>query len=99
MASTPQSMTSFGAIQIKNAGTDGKYASVQHRIGRWITTILTNTVTNTVTVSLGQSVTYVKRGFYSIGNQYEYWSNTNRDAPPPSGHSLIDITVIGEIVG
>jgi hypothetical protein len=51
-------------------------------------------VTNIITV---QSVTFIFRGFYLAGNTYEVWTGLSRNTPPPSGHTLQDITVIGEL--
>lgn len=46
-----------------------------------------------------QQATFVLRGFYPTSGQYEVWSGTSRNTPPPSGHVLNDITVIAELVG
>ena len=40
------------------------------------------------------SITYFKRGWYATNRVFEYWLTTNPDAGPPSGHVLIDITII-----
>lgn len=56
-------------------------------------------VTTVVSGSGGGSLnsTFIFRGFYAAGNLYETWQGTSRNTPPPSGHSLIDITVVGEL--
>lgn len=52
-----------------------------------------------VTVILPSGDLYLLRGFYAAGNQFEFWQSTNRDQPAPSGHTLLDVTVIGVIQG
>lgn len=43
------------------------------------------------------SVTYFFRGFYPTTGQFETWSGSSRNTPPPSGNSLVDITVTGPL--
>lgn len=38
-------------------------------------------------------VTYRFRGYYIAGGVFEVWTSTNRNAPPPSGHALVDVVV------
>ncbi len=45
----------------------------------------------------GSAFTYFFRGFYPTSGQYETWSGPSRNAAPPSGHVLIDITITGII--
>ncbi len=40
---------------------------------------------------------FILRGWYAAGSTFEYWSDTVRDKPPPSGHVLQDVTVINQI--
>lgn len=54
------------------------------------------TIVNTI-VNVLPSITFIFRGFYVAGGVYEVWSGTTRNALPPSGHSLSDITVVGEL--
>lgn len=35
--------------------------------------------------------TYLMRGWYAAGAKFEYWLETDQTAPPPSGHTLLDI--------
>lgn len=48
---------------------------------------------NTVVVS--PSITYRMRGYYVTGAAFEFWTTLTPFAVPPSGHSLIDTTIIG----
>ena len=41
------------------------------------------------------SVFYVLTGFYLAGSTRETWSGNSVNTPPPSGHSLVDIIVMG----
>jgi hypothetical protein len=41
----------------------------------------------------GKVTTYIKRGWYTIGQQFEYWQTTDPKGSPPSGHTLLDITI------
>lgn len=50
-----------------------------------------------ITSSVPAEVTYYKRGYYTLGAQFEYWRTTNPDAGPPSGNPLLDITIIGQV--
>lgn len=54
---------------------------------------------STVSTSTSNSTTFILRGFYVAGGKYEFWTSTSREGLPPSGHTLIDVTVIGEIKG
>ena len=49
------------------------------------------------TVITVNPVTYVLRGFYSLTGQFEYWQSGAVNSTPPSGHSLLDVTVISVI--
>lgn len=51
----------------------------------------------TTTTVVGTSQTFLFRGFFPSSGQYETWSGPSRNTPPPSGHSLIDITITGII--
>jgi hypothetical protein len=50
-------------------------------------------------ISNANATTYIIRGFYLGSGQYEYWESPTRTSSPPSGHSLIEVTVVGEIKG
>lgn len=89
-----QRMASTDAIQIKDSGTNGKYYAVRHNVGTWVSAA--TATSSSIVVVTTTSITYNKRGYYSAGAAYEYWQSTNRDAPAPSGHSLLDVTVISE---
>lgn len=54
-------------------------------------------VTTTIVLSVTSSITYYKRGYHAATGQYEYWRTNVRDDGPPSGNTLIDITVVGEV--
>jgi hypothetical protein len=49
------------------------------------------------TIFVTGSIQYFKRGFRLATGQFEYWRTGVRDNGPPSGNTLIDITVINEI--
>ena len=50
----------------------------------------------TLILTTERPITYRKRGYLASTAQYEYWLTTIRDAPPPTGNPLIDITVVSE---
>lgn len=51
----------------------------------------------TVVVQGGTSQTFFFRGFFPGSGQFEFWSGSSRNTPPPSGHSLVDVTVTGVV--
>jgi hypothetical protein len=51
-----------------------------------------------VHVPVENIITYVKRGYYVAGAAFEYWKTLVSTAPPPSGHPLLDVTIIQTIV-
>ena len=56
----------------------------------------TGSITNVTNVTV-QNVTFILRGWYPTTGQYEVWTGLSRNTPPPSGHTLSDVTVIGEL--
>jgi hypothetical protein len=36
---------------------------------------------------------YKMRGWYTLGNSYEYWITTDPNSLPPTGHTLLDVTI------
>lgn len=57
--------------------------------------VSTSTVVTTTTV-ISTVTTYLFRGYFSSSGQFEYWSGASRSTPPPTGHVLLDVTVIGQ---
>lgn len=56
--------------------------------------VFTTSVTGSVTGSTS-TTTYVLTGWYRAGASRETWSGTSINTPNPSGHALVDITVMG----
>lgn len=92
MAATDRTPVPNGLGSIVPLRNDLPVASVPQGFGT------TTVVTNTVTVQVSQVFTYQKRGWYSVTGLHEYWRSTDPNAPPPSGHALFDITVVGREV-
>lgn len=51
--------------------------------------------TGSVTGSAPSTVLYVLTGYYLAGSTRETWSGASVSTPAPSGHSLVDIIVMG----
>lgn len=62
-------------------------------------TATTTTVTTTVVVYNDRPIFYYKRGYYVAGATFEYWRSTDPNSSPPSGNSLIDISIVGRVTG
>lgn len=84
------------AKQVKSIAPDGRFYSRRHSVGEWLLITSPSTSTTTTLILTGSSTTYNKRGFYVAGGEFEYWRTRNIDEGPPSGHTLIDITIIGQ---
>ena len=61
--------------------------------------VTTTTTTVTVTVYNDRPIFYYKRGYYVAGATFEYWRSTDPNSSPPSGNSLIDISIVGRVTG
>lgn len=63
----------------------------------YTTNLFSFTTTSTVTGSGGSftAVTYVLSGYYIAGATRETWSGPSINTPTPTGHPLVDITVMG----
>lgn len=83
MASTAQQMAAIGALQIKDAGTDGKYAQRKRTFGSWATTMVRPTL-------------FKMRGFNASTGQFEYWLALNPNQGPPNG-DIVSNTVIADV--
>jgi hypothetical protein len=65
--------------------------------------ILHNTivsVSSTIVVvsgSGGGTFAYLLRGYYPTGNAFEFWLGSTPQTSPPSGHVLIDTTIIQKL--
>lgn len=63
----------------------------------------TNTFTNTAGNGNGNggggstTHSYLMRGYYPSTHQFEFWVTTTPDSAPPTGHALIDITIVQQI--
>lgn len=57
--------------------------------------LLPTGTTQSNTVVISTTITYRMRGYYVVGAAFEFWTTTTPFASPPSGHSLIDTTIIG----
>lgn len=53
-----------------------------------------NTSTTTITTTTQAQYQFKKRGFYPTTGQFEYWVSTDEFSNPPSGNTLIDVTVL-----
>lgn len=73
-------MGSVGAMQVKDAGHDGTYASIMHNTGQWKTTMIS-------------PVIYKMRGFNTSTAQYEFWLANNPRQGPPSGATVTNKTI------
>lgn len=60
--------------------------------------IFTNTAGNGNGFGGGSTVhSYLMRGYYPTTHQFEFWVTTAPNSAPPSGHVLIDITIVQQI--
>lgn len=91
-------MAEFTTIPDKLTSQLSPYTQVGQVQG-WISPVAPSGGGNTTVIVTVQQATFVLRGFYPTSGQYEIWSGTSRNTPPPSGHTLNDITVIAELVG
>jgi hypothetical protein len=91
-------MAEFVALPDLLTAQLGNYSQVGQGPG-WISPIAPFGGGSATVIVNVQQATFVLRGFYPTSGQYEVWSGTSRNTPPPSGHTLNDITVIAELVG
>jgi hypothetical protein len=42
----------------------------------------------------GTVIYYRKRGWYASSSTYEYWNTTDPVSAAPSGHALLDVTIV-----
>ncbi len=52
-------------------------------------------VVRTVNVPYVPGMTYRFRGYYVAGSVFEVWTGPDKNTPPPSAHSLIDVVIEG----
>lgn len=48
-------------------------------------------------IVVNPTTTFIFRGYYLAGATYEFWTGTSRNTPPTSGHTLLNVTVVGEM--
>jgi hypothetical protein len=76
--------------------------SEMHEASQVLTTLFSTTTTQIITQDVityvTSSITYVKRGLLASG-LFEYWRTNVRDDGPPSGNTVFDVQVIGDIRG
>lgn len=57
------------------------------------------TSTVTVTVTVDRPIIYFKRGWHIATSQFEHWQTEDPLGAPPSGNSLIDVSIVGKAYG
>lgn len=77
-------MGGIGPIAIIDNPTN-TFQQLQHSTGKWRTTMVS-------------PVQYKMRGWNATTSQYEYWQTDNPLAGPPSGASLVTITIAAIVV-
>ena len=92
-----QSISASYSGTFASTGSVGAITASQLGANSYPTSLVNFQQPSTGSVITGSSGTvfYVLTGWYALGGSRETWGGTSVNTPPPSGHTLLDIIVMG----